>query len=75
MRYASTYSLTAFDVETGKQVFHWPTGADAESARPAKNATITDPDGQDWLVVGVLYESTASDWRIDVKKSMTREGV
>jgi hypothetical protein len=49
MQYVSTYSLTAFDANTGKQVFHWPNIADAERARPTKDATITDPEGQDWL--------------------------
>jgi len=72
MRYVSTYSLTAFDVDSGKQVFHWTNIVDAERARPAKNATITCTHGQDWLVVGVHYDSTASDWRIDVRKSIEK---
>jgi len=68
MRYVSTYSLTAFDADSGKQLFQWPNIADAERIRPTKNATIIDLQEQHWLVVGVLDESTASDWRIDVKK-------
>jgi hypothetical protein len=68
-RYTTAYSLAAFDVETGKQVFQWPNIADTERARPAANATIIAPDGQHWLVIGVLYDSTVSEWRIDVKKS------
>jgi hypothetical protein len=68
MRYATTYRLTAFDVETRKQLFQWPNIADTDRARPATNDTITDPDEQNWLVVGVHYDSTSSDWRIDVKK-------
>lgn len=67
MKYARTYSLRAFDVATGKELWHWPVVLDDQKARPHTNAFITGPDEKNWLVVGVLADSTAGDWRIDVR--------
>jgi hypothetical protein len=42
-RYTTAYSLTAYDVETGKELFQWPNIADTERARPSANDTIIAP--------------------------------
>jgi hypothetical protein len=67
MKYATTYTLRAYEVDTGKLAFEWKTVADR--ARPVKNDIIEDNDCEDWVVVGVHYVSTASEWSIDVQRN------
>jgi hypothetical protein len=68
MKYATTYNLTAYDADTGKEVFSWPNVVDDQHARPSTNAVITDPAEQEFIVIGVHYNSTAADWRVDVRR-------
>jgi hypothetical protein len=66
-KYANIYTLTAYDADTGKEVFSWPNVVDDQRARPATNAVITAAE-QQFIVIGVHYNSTAADWHIDVRQ-------
>lgn len=68
VKYATTYTLTAYDADTGKEVFSWPNVVADQQARPATNAIIAGPSGQQFIVIGVRYYSMAADWRIDVRQ-------
>ena len=68
MAYAHIYNLTGFDAETKQQVFQWLNVVAKDCARPVARDTISHED-QDWIVIGVLYDSTATDWKVDVRKA------
>lgn len=57
------YNLTAFDADTGKQVFYW-----FQIARNQFVAgDVIDHDGDQWMVIGVRADSTAEERRVDVR--------
>jgi hypothetical protein len=68
MPYAEIYNLTVFDADTKQELFHWLNVAAKDHSRPAARDTISH-EGQNWVVIGVLYDSTATDWKVDVKKN------
>jgi hypothetical protein len=68
----NTYSLSAFDHETGKQLFHWPVVKVEDIARPGINAIITDAEGQHWRVLRVRPGSTYGNWHVDVRSDPSR---
>jgi len=68
MAYANIYNLTAFDADTKQQVFQWLNVLAKDYARPVARDTISH-ENQNWIVIGVLYESTAIEWKVDVKKA------
>jgi len=69
MTYADNYNLTVFDADTKQQVFQWLNLVATDWARPVARDTISYED-QDWIVIGVLCESTATEWKVDVKKAV-----
>ena len=68
MAYAHLYNLTGFDADTKQQVFQWLNVVAKDCARPVSRDTISHED-QEWIVIGVLYDSTATDWKVDVRKA------
>ena len=58
------YNLTAYDADTGKQVFYWP----SVSAKHLFVASeVIDHDEEQWIVVGVRDDTTEKERRIDVR--------
>ena len=68
MANAHTYNLTAFDADTEQEIFQWLNVVAKDCPRPVARDTISHED-QDWIVIGVLGESTATEWKVDVRKA------
>jgi hypothetical protein len=66
---SETYSLTAFEAESGARVFEWPNVFAATRERPVANTIVIGPDDRSWRVVGVRMESTEAHWYIDVTRT------
>jgi hypothetical protein len=45
---SETYTLTAYDAETGKTVFEWPNIFVATRDRPPTDSTVVGPDDKGW---------------------------
>jgi hypothetical protein len=66
---SETYTLTAYDAETGKTVFEWPNIFAATRDRPPTDSIVVGPDDKGWRVVGVRSESTHAHWCVDVRRA------
>jgi hypothetical protein len=58
------YNLTAYDADTGKQVFYWP-NMSAKHMFVANE--VIDRDDEQWIVIGIRGDSTAEERRVDVR--------
>jgi hypothetical protein len=58
------YNLTAYDADTGKQMFYWPNVA---ANHWFAESDVINYDGDQWRVVGVRADSTAEERRVDVR--------
>ena len=58
------YNLTAYDADTGKQVFYWP-NVSAKHLFVANE--VIDHDDEQWIVIGVRNDTTEKERRIDVR--------
>ena len=67
MAYAHSYNLTGFDADTKQQVFQWLSVVAKDCARPVARDTIFHED-QDWIVIGVLYDSRPQIGRLMLEK-------
>jgi hypothetical protein len=66
---SETYTLTAFDVETGNCIFEWPNVFAATRDRPRAKTIVIGPDDRAWRVVGLRVESTEAHWCVDVMRT------
>jgi hypothetical protein len=64
------HNLTAYDADTGKQVFYWP---NVLTRHLVKNDIIPH-DGKQWRVIGVRGDSTADEWHVEVRLVTQPEG-
>jgi hypothetical protein len=58
------YNLTAYDADTGKQVFYWFQVAPNQQFA---SGDVIDHDGDQWMVIRVRGDSTADEHRVDVR--------
>jgi hypothetical protein len=58
------YNLTAYDADTGKQVFYLPNVA---ANHWFAESDVINHDGDQWIVIGVRADSTAEERRVDVR--------
>ena len=58
------YNLTAYDGDTGQQVFYWLQVAPHH--RFVAGDVIVH-DGDQWMVIGIRGDSTAEERRVDVR--------
>jgi hypothetical protein len=58
------YNLTAYDADTGKQVFYW---FQVAPNHQFVAGDVIDHDGDQWRVIGVRGDSTADERRVDVR--------
>jgi hypothetical protein len=58
------YNLTAYDADTGKQVFYW---FQVAPNHQFASGDVIDHDGDQWMVIRVRGDSTADERRVDVR--------
>jgi hypothetical protein len=58
------YNLTAYDADTGKQVFYW---SQVAPNHQFVAGDVIDHDRDQWMVIGVRGDSTAEERRVDVR--------